>query len=229
MIVGFSPVGILEYGTPLLVPVNVWLVDRVIPVVRIAPASQSLKLALLRSDRDIKYNESLVDLSISEGVSVENDFCENAEPISIGTTVNSNFSRATYEKEYDFSQCISDRGGSFASFPDMWYTFVGNGKRLVARLENVCERNMDTGIAILSGNCNRTNVACLAGTVFCPRNRFQFQTVKGTSYLVLVKSLNLAKIVKITIATCGPFQLGFFCPEKLQRTIRSFFRGLLGF
>jgi hypothetical protein len=173
---------------------------------------------LLRSDRSSTDDASVVELSISKGAPVPNDLCANAQPMSIGSTVRGDLSFATAEKGFEYSFCF-DLGSTY-SYPDVWYTFVGNGKQLSARLGPLCALSDETSILILTGGCNVTNLRCVAGTDFlCRRRRLLFNTVKGTRYHVIVKSKNIDRIVRLTIATCGFFRLGFLCPPTLQEIL----------
>jgi hypothetical protein len=183
---------------------------------------------LLRSDRVATDNESIVEMSLSVAASVENDFCGNAQPMSIGSTVYANLSYATAEKDYTFVSCVGDRERTYG-YPDVWYTFVGNGKRLAGRLGPFCNRSEETAIAIFSGGCDVYCLTCVAGTSFLCRNkRLLFQAEKGTRYHVLVQTLNADKIVDLTIATCGLFRLGIFCPLTIAEFLSQQFPCLFG-
>jgi hypothetical protein len=152
---------------------------------------------LLRSD--LYYTDddsSIAGLSISTGAPVPNDFCTNTQSMSIGSTVRGDLSFATAEKEYDYSSCFRDLSSAF-SYPDVWYTFIGNGKQLSAHLGPLCARSEDTAILILTGGCNVTNLNCVAEINYhCRRGHLLFDTVKDTRYHVLVKSNNIDRIVR---------------------------------
>jgi hypothetical protein len=180
---------------------------------------------LLRSDAFFA-TEMIVDLSISVGTALGNDLCENAQAISIGSRLRVNLLPATSEQDDVYAGCIPYYG-STSSDPGVWYTFVGNGKRVVGRLRSSCDQLDATSIAFFSGGCNTANFLCVAGTLDLCSERVLFPTVKGTTYHVLLKSRNPEKILDLKIATCGLFRLGIFCPPTLNEFLDYVFECLL--
>jgi hypothetical protein len=148
---------------------------------------------LIRSINDI----SLVDLSIFVPPLVGNDLCSNAFPLTIGSTLSIDFTYATTDPSVQ-NDCNYD------AFPGVWYTFVGTGERLVGRYLT-CDMFSYAYMAIYTGDCSTTNRQCVAGSyLFCRGERFVFDTVKGTTYHVLIKAITDTASLNFSIFVSPP-------------------------
>lgn len=167
----------------------------------------------------------MMNLSISVADIVENDFCENAESISLfGSTLRPNLLSATVENLDDVSFC----DGTYYKYPGVWYTFVGNGKRVAVRqLGSSCDYTEDLAVLFFSGGCNLANINCERGSADLCSQRFLFPTERGKTYHVLVKFRYPERNLKLKIATCGLFHLGIFCPPTLYETLSYLFQCLI--
>jgi hypothetical protein len=113
---------------------------------------------------------------------IPNDVCTDAKPIVIGSSsVKINTTLATRDLNV-LDDCLD---GDPPEYSGVWLNFTGTGERLVARS---CSRSF-TYISIYKGGCNPSQLQCVAATATpCDRERFTFDTVKGTAYQVLVQT-----------------------------------------
>ena len=119
-----------------------------------------------------------------------NDACAGATAVAIGGSVaGSTCSCATADVA---PACVTTDGAA-----GLWYTFVGNGRRVRASL---CggTTNYDTKLRVYTGACGA--FTCVAGNDdFCGvQSQVEFCSVNGTTYRVLVHG---------SLANCGNFTL----------------------
>ncbi len=108
-----------------------------------------------------------------------NDPCDNAIPISCGTTISGSNVDATDEPGV-FAAC-----GVVQTTAGVWYTFTGDGSEVT--LSTCSAANFDTKISVYTGGCAAPT--CVAGNDdACPSSRSSvtFVASNGTVYLVLI-------------------------------------------
>jgi hypothetical protein len=176
---------------------------------------------MVQSDVDV-----VVDLSIFVAPPVENDFCTNALPLTIGSTVYANTTYATTDNVDVSNNCID---GKAPNHPGLWYTLEGTGERLNMKSCDVPD-GYDTAFSIFEGGCGATNLECVTGAWnLCDREGLFMDTRAGTTYHVLIQSdadVNVDFTVSLAppAPPCGLFGLGIFCPCSFQ----GFFGRLIG-
>jgi hypothetical protein len=163
-----------------------------------------------------------VDSSIFVAPPVENDFCINALPIAIGSTVFANTTYATSDNVDVSSNCIDNNP---PSYPGTWYTFEGTGEQLVLRSCDVPDK-FYTAFSIFEGACGATNLECVTGALkLCDTESFVLDTREGITYHVLIQSDSDVSVdFSVSTASCGLFGLSIFCPCRFQ----GFFGRLIG-
>ena len=163
---------------------------------------------LVQSDA---FYDEIVDLSIFVAF-VENDDCQNASSIEIGTTVYVNTTYARIDALDVPSNCFS---GSDPVDPGVWYTFVGTGERMVARSCGSVQF-----LSIYKGLCGASTLECVAGGPGCGQERIIFDTVIGTTYHVLIQSV-YDEIVDLAILVAPPPASNDFCVNAQPISIGS--------
>lgn len=167
---------------------------------------------------------------------VKNDVCIDALPLSIGSTQLINFTDAS--SDIIPAGCVYS--GEFLAPGGVWYTVMGTGKRLIARLVRSCNSTSGSFISIFDGDgCGVDELVCVAQTTskICIPEPFYFDTTKGTMYHVLIQLYDQFMIademVEFTIfadtSPCGLFGWSIFCPFTFRGIIGRLIRRLFGF
>jgi hypothetical protein len=157
------------------------------------PGRLALTLFLFSTTSLIQAN----DVSRHLQGSVANDVCIKAVPFALNSTVSVNITSATIDSSEVPTNCFDN---NLPQYPGIWYSFVGTGAQVTARS---CNADY-TYISVYKGSCGATNLQCVAGsTNACARERFFFNTVKGTTYYVLLQSYYEA-VVDLSIFVPSP-------------------------
>ena len=124
---------------------------------------------------------SIFGLTVTEFDLAENDACETATFLPLGTeTLGSTFTASTDESLRQ--DCL----GGDVSHPGVWYRIRGNGRRLIA---TTCFDDTDFGsvVSVFTGVCGRLQCAPELSEQFCGgRGSTYWDSVAGLDYLVLV-------------------------------------------
>ena len=167
-----------------------------------------------------------------------NDRCENAIPLTIGSTVYDDFSNATADfSDVNVDDC-TEKGNSWPPvYPGLWYTFVGTGELLTGQ-GPICDPFDISIISIYEGgSCDR--LKCVAGEDFtCVEIPewdsdpfFYFRSRVGQTYHVLVQSdqkpHTLTNFSIFPVPKCGLFDMNLFCPSTFQGAFGRWLRQLL--
>ncbi|MCC6286119.1 MAG: hypothetical protein IT439_12610 [Phycisphaerales bacterium] len=127
----------------------------------------------------LNYN---VTMDCTDPVLPENDFCEDAISVAIGSTTPGTTSGATIDLDAPFC------GSGGVTSPGVWYKVVGNGNTLDASLCNP-NRTFDTKLNVYCGDCG--NFICVDGVDdSCDGlgSNITWCSEAGKEYLILVHS-----------------------------------------
>jgi hypothetical protein len=176
---------------------------------KLFPLTQSLLLQLsLGSMHLIHAHEVARTLPTTPN----NDLCVNAAPFPIGSTVNVSFLNATVNSDV-LLDCFHPGP---PQYPGVWYSFQGTGARLVVRS---CPFYVNGGLSIFQGGC--ASLECVAGSRdLCTTERFQLDTVTGTTYHVLLQSSSPSPFSDLAIFV-APVVENDVCTNATQFSIGS--------
>ena len=147
------------------------------------------------------YDDGMADfgLRVDEGDTrivapvPENDACQNATELQLGTIVEGTTLGATALPYGSLSFC-GDAVDTFSATPEVWYSLVGTGELLTVSTctESALDSNFDTQIVIYTGDCDG-ELQCITGNDDDARDscvRFNagasFQSEAGVRYLIRV-------------------------------------------
>lgn len=107
----------------------------------------------------------------------DNDFCDNATPLSLPASVAGSTVGATPDSD------VSSECGTTITAPGVWYSFVGTGHQVTASL---CGSSYDTKISVFTGTCDAP--VCVTGNDdFCSlQSEVSFCANSGLTYYILV-------------------------------------------
>lgn len=134
--------------------------------------------------RVLVYKSSFIqgihfELSVKSFTPVENDACDNAMPLELGTTVKGDTRLSTFD--YDTPNC----GNLFQ--PGTWYTVQGTGEPLLA---STCheDTNYSSQISIYTGSCGSTTLVCVYyGIQYCnEKASVYWEAELGVTYYIFV-------------------------------------------
>ncbi|MEO1262137.1 MAG: MopE-related protein [Bacteroidota bacterium] len=148
---------------------------------------------------------TLEHINLVFGATPNNDFCENAEPITCGESLFGTNVTATFDEEAedDCDEVSNTVGGG------VWYSWTGDGSCVsVTTCSPATDPNFDSKITVFEGTCG--SLSCVAADddeEACLDNEFAstvtWTSVAGTEYLILVHGFSFSAGVFELTMTCG--------------------------